>query len=318
MAGSTLASLGLFVIVPAPAAACSGPSYCAREPTVAMLGDLTARPTNACVFVDYGIHLLFAPEQRAVLEAGLSYVAADGSRVPLRPTDWRHFYCPESELAADSDYVLVGPSWSGCGLEGETELATFRTGASADRVPPSAPGAVVDVAPCVWDACDSSACCGPYLVLVHESEWAAATDDRDVVAYAYGGELRFATRTRWWNQSMVQYGPQFGYAGGTEYLDPHNVRAIDMGGNLSAAAPDRRDCAPPPRPSDAGMLDASSDRDASDADAHRDDGGAPAIDGGAAAGSAGCRVTPGAGRGPLGTLALSMFVALAVVSRRRR
>lgn len=201
-----------------------------------MIGDAMLRPTNTCVYVDYGLRFHPLTELRETVAASLFYEAADGTRVALAQTEWKDFYCPTAALAPDTDYALVGPAVSGCGLEGEATLHSFHTTAGPDETAPTTPGPVDDVS-CRTDSCDSSACCGPYTVTIYESVWAPSTDDLGGVAYAFGGELRFGARHAWYTGGGgASYGPLFGQVGTAVGLTPHRVRAIDGSGNTSEPA----------------------------------------------------------------------------------
>jgi hypothetical protein len=240
--GTGLVAGALMVVTtaaPEAARACSGPPHCPNAPWVRMIGDAAVRPTNTCVIVDYQVRGSRFEAVRETIESGLAFVAPDGSRVPLAPTEWSRYYCPTLELAPDTDYTLVGPEYDVCDLVGEATLATFRTGAGPDHTPPSTPGAVDDVS-CRIVRCNSGACCGPYVVTVYESQWAPSTDDLGAVAYVFGGEVRFGESHEWYRPTAR--GPMFGFAGRAEGLVPYEVRAIDGSGNTSAPAVEGRSC----------------------------------------------------------------------------
>lgn len=236
---------------PQVARACSFIRPCEERPTLALVGDVTSRPLNACIGVQYAVvpwyrEPLIAPE--------LAYVAADGTRIALEAADTLRVYCPTEALAPDTDYVLVGPrrdtSDYDCQPLAEVELLAFHTGSAADTTPPSAPGLVEDVE-CFRDVCDSSACCGPYDVVAHRSVWSAATDDGAETAYVVDGELRVGSERRWSD----------GLGGRPTSVwvferEPRDVRAIDVAGNVGEAAMHGERCVPAPIEPDAGLPDA--------------------------------------------------------------
>lgn len=234
------AAIVMTTLAPRVAHACSSPSHCPYDPTATMIGDPALRPTNTCVVVDYGVRGYAYEMHREVIEPGLAYVSTDGTRIALEATEWQRYFCPSMELAPDTDYALVGPGFSSCEVDGEITLATFHTTASADETAPSTPGPIDDVS-CHVERCDSSACCGPYVVTTYRSEWTASTDDLGAVAYVFGGQVRFG-ETHAWYLGGGGRGPMFGFAGFAEALTPHEVRAIDGSGNTSAPAVEGRAC----------------------------------------------------------------------------
>ncbi len=237
-------------MAPRPASACSFITACAETPTLALVGDVASRPLNACIGVRYAEVDWY---REPVVPPELAYVASDGTRIALEATDVLRVYCPTQPLAPDTDYALVGPerdtSDYDCTPLAEIELLTFHTGTNADTTAPSAPGTVEDES-CRRDVCDSSACCGPYDVIEHQSTWGVATDDGGEVAYAVDGELRTWTTRRWTNGG--------GGRGSVWVFDrePREVRAIDVAGNLSEAALHGEPCVPEPLDPDGGVPDA--------------------------------------------------------------
>lgn len=236
---------------PQIASACSYVAPCAAMPTLTLVGDVAARPLNACI----GVRYAQLDWYREPIVAALAYVAVDGTRIPLAATETERVYCPTASLAPDADYVLVGPeldsSSTTCGGVDEVELLSFHTGSTADTTPPSAPGLVED-AECFRDVCDSSACCGPYDVIAHRSTWGDATDDGAEVAYVVDGVLRTFAISRWAEGLSDQPVPVPAY----ERLPPRDVRAIDVAGNIGDAAMHGEPCVPAPIEPDAGVPDA--------------------------------------------------------------
>ena len=289
---------------PQVARACSFIRPCEERPTLALVGDVTSRPLNACIGVQYAVvpwyrEPLIAPE--------LAYVAADGTRIALEAADTLRVYCPTEALAPDTDYVLVGPrrdtSDYDCRPLAEVELLAFHTGSAADTTPPSAPGLVEDVE-CFRDVCDSSACCGPYDVVAHRSVWSAATDDGAETAYLVDGELRVSSERRWSEGLAGQ--PTSVWIFETE---PRDVRAIDVAGNIGEAAMHGEPCVPAPIEPDAGVPDAftPSAPDASTgttSDAAMSSGG----------GGGGCAIVSRERGGPVD---LVVFVMLTLLARSR-
>ncbi len=180
----------------ARAHACSFIPPCAAMPTIALVGDVTARPTNACIAVQYAESPVY-PEP---VVAELAYVAADGARTALAPTEVPRVYCPIAPLAPDTDHRLVASPVTDdtfdCVPAEEVELLAFHTGSGPDDAPPSRPGDVVGES-CFRDVCDSSACCGPYDTVVHSSTWTPASDDAGEVAYVVNGALRLYPTIGW-------------------------------------------------------------------------------------------------------------------------
>lgn len=286
---------------PQRASACSYIHPCLMRPTLVLVGDVTARPLNACIAVQYA----GAPWYGEPITPELAYVASDGTRIALAATDTLRVFCPTELLAADTDHVLVGPeSTEGCGVGAEVELLTFHTGATLDTTPPSAPGTVEDVW-CAHDVCDSSSCCGPYDVIAHQSMWDVATDDGAEVAYVVDGELRVFSTHRWSDGRRIQPIPVWVFDD-----EPHDVRAIDVAGNIGEPALHGAPCVPAPIEPDAGVPDAFSsarhDASTSVVDAAMPSGG----------GGGGCTV---AARDDEPTHArVMLFVILGLVARRRR
>jgi hypothetical protein len=301
------AAVVMTTFAPRLAHACSRPSDCPSEPRAILIGDPARRPTNTCVVVDYGLLGLAFEAHREAIEGGLAYVAADGTRVALVPTEWHRYFCPSTELLPDTDYTLVGPAYAGCTVDGETSLASFHTASTPDVAAPSTPGPIDDVS-CAVVRCDSSACCGPYTVTTYRSEWAASTDDLGAVAYVFGGEVRFG-ETHDWYAGGGGYGPMFGFAGAAQGLVPHAVRAIDGSGNTSAPAVEGRECV-------VVEDDAAVDPDAGPAIdaaiAPRGDAGAPDMDAGPASSGGGCSATHAR------SSSLATFVGAALVFALRR
>lgn len=233
---------------PMRARACSLLPACQARPTLWLVGDVTARPRNACIGVQYTA----APTYPERVTPSLAYVASDGTHIALEATEVHRLYCPREPLAADTDYVLVGPeldaTWDACSVVGEVELLAFHTGSTLDTVPPSAPGTVEDVAPCHRDECPTFTCCGPYDTLSHRSAWSAATDDGTEVAYVIDGELRADAR-RTWAESPPR--PPYDILFEREPLD---VRAVDVAGNVGPPATHGARCVGWPVV-DAGVID---------------------------------------------------------------
>lgn len=296
-------------LAPRVAQACSRPSDCPYGPRAILIGDPALRPTNTCVVVDYGLRGFAFEAHREAIEGGLAYVAADGTRVPLVPTEWHRYFCPSTELEPDTDYTLVGPAYAGCTVDGEMSLASFHTASAPDVAAPSPPGPIDDVS-CAVVRCDSSACCGPYTVTTYRSEWAASTDDLGAVAYVFGGEVRFGETHEWYAGGGGGHGPMFGFAGTAEGVVPHAVRAIDGSGNTSAPAIEGRECV-------VVEDDAAVDPDAGPATdaaiALREDAGTPGMDAGPASSGGGCSAT----HARSSSLLTFVGAALAFALRRR-
>ena len=242
------------------ARACSFVDPCSEMPQLGLVGDVTARPRNACIAVRHALPWLEEPD------VSLAYVAADGHRVALEATEVPLVHCPSELLAADTDYTLVGTAVDrGCALREEVELLAFHTGADPDATPPSAPGEVLD-ARCDWRLCDSTACCGPYETVLHQTQWDRAIDDSGVVVYLVGDEVRFGEVHEWAESGPIQPMPVTPF----DLLRPYRVRAVDIAGHIGPDAPIGASCDPGPPPRDAAVdpdaattLDAGGARDAS-------------------------------------------------------
>lgn len=275
-AASVLATLGVTAVLttlgPSRAAACSYVPPCLETPVLGLVGDVTARPVNACIAVRHA----GLPWSREPFVPELVYEAADGSRVPLVAGEVEGVYCPTSALAPDADHRLVRLGVAdalGCGTLAETELLAFHTGLAPDDAPPSPPGDVLDDPSCYRDICESDGCCGPYDTVVHVSSWASATDDTGVVAYVVDGALRLENSLRW-----SESGPTQPTSAPWPFdARPTEVRAIDIAGHVSEPAVRGPICVPAPSSADDGgpeSADAGTDADASvaSADASTDGG----------------------------------------------
>ncbi|MFO0708919.1 MAG: hypothetical protein U0353_03720 [Sandaracinus sp.] len=287
--------------------ACSFVPPCDPLPTLGLVGDVTARPTNACIAVQYAP----VPWYDESIVPELAYVAADGARIALTATEIPRVYCPAAPLAPDTDHRLVGPrvraDVGACMALEEVELLAFHTGAGPDESPPSRPGEIVDDAGCAREVCDSTACCGPYDTVVHTSSWAPATDDAGEVAYVVDGALRLASTMRWSETSAMQ--PTLVWVFDRQ---PHEVRAIDVAGHVSEPATTGPLCVPPANaPPDAGAVDAPAlDASAALPDARATDDASIASGHGG-----GCAAGATRSRAPLVALAA---LGLALFGRRRR
>jgi hypothetical protein len=266
--------------------ACSYLSPCGDMPVLALLGDVTARPTNACIAIQYASVPWY--EEPEGVEA--AYVAADGRRIALEATAVPRVYCPVEALLPDTDYVFVAPRRDGgCAAREEVELLSFHTGAGPDEVPPTAPGEVRDVR-CEWSVCDSVACCGPYETVVHVTEWEPARDASGEVVYLLGGSLRMASTHRWAESGVIQPMPVAPF----DLVRPDRVRAVDIAGHIGpdAVIGSRCDAGPSPR-------DAAVEPDAGRTpDAGRPVDAGLTMDGGMSGSSAsnGCSARGGGGR----------------------
>jgi hypothetical protein len=247
-----------WTLVPDTASACSYVNPCSEMPQLGLVGDVTARPTNACIAIRHALPWLEEPG------VSLAYVAADGHRIALEATDVPLVHCPSELLAADTDYRLVGPSVDrGCGLHEEVELLAFHTGTGPDETPPSAPGEVTDTR-CDWRLCDSAACCGPYETVVHQTQWDAASDDSGVVVYLVGDQVRFGNAHEWAESGVIQPMPVVPH----DLLRPDRVRAVDIAGHVGPDAVIGERCDAGPVPRDAAIdPDAATMPDAGAADA---------------------------------------------------
>jgi hypothetical protein len=152
---------------------------------------VTERPTNACIRATWSLDDEEPVSDdgggdagdvgpRVSATADFVYVAPDGSTVALLPGAMR---CPERELAPFTEYAIVGPP--ACGRGAPIEYGRFTTTAGPDTTPPTLPGPIGSG--CWTESCDSSACCGPYVVRVVSSSWGASTDDSGAVLYDAGG-----------------------------------------------------------------------------------------------------------------------------------
>ena len=292
---------------PHVARACSNRLPCQERPTLALVGDVTSRPLNACIGVQYTAVLW---DRETLTTPVLAYVAADGTRIMLAATDTLRVYCPTEPLAPDTDYVLVGPeidtSFGMCGRTTEVELLAFHTGTALDTVPPSAPGLVEDTR-CRHAICRDGGCCGPYETVEHHSSWDAATDDGAEVAYVIDGELRTWT-TRLWSNG----GHRGSFLPWPYELPPRDVRAIDVAGNIGEAAMHGEPCVPAPIEPDAGPPDAFTSSTPDAAIETLPDASVPS-----GAGGGGCSIVSSERR-VSGALVLWVTLALLARDRRRR
>lgn len=244
-----------------PAEACSPPrAYC--EGTVSLLDVLTDRPTNGCVLINNRVVTgggWGSTEDAGAPDAGaprgeFAFVAPDGTRVMLVPGA---LWCPETELLPNTEYTLVGPaSVGGCLYGSEFEYGRFTTGAGPDTTPPPSPAPPTELS-CSTQNCDSSACCGPYVVTVISTSWGSVEDESGVVLYAGGATLRTSPSYRWYQgvsgAVMFEQNESFGIGA---RVGPGSVTAIDIANNASAPSPLTVSCRPP---EDAGAtLDAGS------------------------------------------------------------
>lgn len=283
---------------PERASACSSLDPCVERPLLTLVGDVSSRPRNACVGVRYvEAELLDDP-----IAPELAYVAADGTRIALAAAETRRVFCPTSTLEPDTDYTLVGPRVDvasvECDVGEEMALLAFHTSATLDTTPPSAPGTIEDFS-CSHEVCDSGACCGPYDIIEHLALWDAATDDGAAVAYAIDGELRTTTRRQWAERLSSQPTTVWVFED-----QPHEVRAIDIAGNLSEPAMHGAPCVPAPIEPDAGVPETP------DAGATATDASMPSSGGGG-----GCSITARDERSSAWLLAL---VGVLLVRHRRR
>jgi hypothetical protein len=245
--------------------ACSQPT--ARcEGSVSLFGVLTDRPTNGCVLINNRVVTgggWGGSDDAGMPDAGaprgeFAFVGPDGTRVLLVPgTLW----CPERELLPNTEYALVGPAnIGGCLYGAEFEYGRFTTGAGPDTTPPPTPAPPTSLS-CSVQSCESSACCGPYVVTVISASWGGVEDDSGVVLYEGGISLRSTPSYRWYRgisgAVMFEQNESFGIGAS---VGPSSVTAIDIANNTSAPSPLTVSCPPP---EDAGaMLDAGVTPDA--------------------------------------------------------
>ncbi len=257
----TIATAGLlaaasFVLVPLrPAVACSPPGawlHRTAQPAEGAIGV----PTNAEVRVSYiGCldELGNAQVQPALETAAGEAVAVTVEKVEdslvfgrlsfvLRPTapltpETEYRVVDGLDLGDEGDLQCFELAQAGSGTA--PPLNTFTTGAGPDTSPPTfagATGAVVSD-----DACDDSACCGPYFVQRGQLSYAPATDDVLPV------ELRYHVYAQGQDQPLVRYTQApVGIACGSDPLSPWDgftvppgataalyLRAVDLAGNVA-------------------------------------------------------------------------------------
>lgn len=231
-----------------PAEACSPPrGYC--EGTVSLLDVLTDRPTNGCVLINnrvvtgggWGLTEDAGAPDAGAPRGEFAFVGPDGTRVMLVPGA---LWCPETELLPNTDYTLVGPaSVGGCLYGSEFEYGRFTTGSGPDITPPPTPAAPTFLS-CSIQTCDSSACCGPYVVNVISAGWGPVEDESGVVFYAGGASLRTSPSYRWYEGSGVMFDQSESFSIGSR-IRPDAIVAIDIANNQSAPSPLTVTCPPP-------------------------------------------------------------------------
>ena len=241
---AAVAAMEITSIAPSAARACSPTFDDGCESNVEVFVGVTERPTNACIRASWSLpnpDETFDPGDAGAdggdvgpFSAGTSdfvYVAPDGSTIALLAGTMR---CPERELAPFTEYAIVGPS--ACGRGEPFEYARFTTTAGPDTTPPTQPGPVSSS--CWTESCDSSACCGPYVIRVVSSSWAASTDDGGAVLYDAGGVFTPLTSQRGFAvmSGVVMGGTVVGSGGMTGRLGAgaSGLIAYDMAGNEPA------------------------------------------------------------------------------------
>ena len=226
-----------------PVASCGG--------TVSLLGVLTDRPTNGCVLINnrvIGGGGWGSTDDAGQPDAGaprgeFAFVGPDGAHVMLIPGA---LWCPERELLPNTEYAFVGPaSVGGCLYGTEFEYGRFTTGTGPDITPPPTPTAPTEIS-CSVQSCDSSACCGPYVVTVMSAGWGGVEDESGVVLYTGGASLRTAPSYRWYQATsgsvMFEQNESFGIG---SRIRPSSVTAVDIANNESAPSPLTVTCPPP-------------------------------------------------------------------------
>ncbi len=166
-------------------------------------------------------------------------------------------------------------------VDAEVTAGTFTVGTAIDEKAPTFAGLTGFKAD--WDACDNSACCGPYAGYRVKLAWQAATDDQGdkhvryrVLRHTTSGKVTVGA----WLQSAVG-ATSGGFLAGTANLGlladgTYEVCAADQSGNETCGATSQQWTAPaPPGQADAGSTDAGS------TDAGGTDSGSPPPDTGA-------------------------------------